>query len=180
MFGSVTKVVAASANALDMALDDGSDAAPNYSSATLFFTSGVVARLTCTIVASHDHSLRIFGDSGTIEVDECWSNAAPVRVRRRHVVRRRLLESPIARRLRIAGATHPKVGRRGATSMNFALGPQEMLAAHAEGRCSRLSADFALHFTEVTLAIQNAGDDAGAQIVTSRAPAMEPMPWASA
>ena len=62
--------------------------------------------------------------------------------------------------------------------MNFALGPIEMLTALEEGRPARLSADFALHLNEVTLAIQNAGEDAGAQTMTTRCDAMEPMPWA--
>ncbi len=66
-----------------------------------------------------------------------------VRLRRRHVVRRRLIDSPLARRLRVDKPTHAKVGRKGATAMNFALGPQEMLAARAEGRASRLDADLA-------------------------------------
>ncbi|GJD49797.1 Inositol 2-dehydrogenase/D-chiro-inositol 3-dehydrogenase [Methylobacterium crusticola] len=178
MFGSVKRVVSASADVLGLTLEDGSEAAPTYASASLFFEGGVVARLTCSIVAPHDHSLRIFGDEGILEVGECWSNDAPVRIRRRHVLRRRLLDSPVTRRVRLRGPTHPKVGRRGATAMNFALGPQEVLAARAEGRPCRLDADLALHLTEVTLAIQNAGDRAGGQVMTSRAPAMAPMPWA--
>jgi hypothetical protein len=62
--------------------------------------------------------------------------------------------------------------------MNFALGPAEMLAALRENRPCRLSADFALHLNEVTLAIQNAGDSTGAQKMTTTCPPMEPMPWA--
>jgi predicted dehydrogenase len=179
MFGSVTRVAAASAEVLGLVLADGSAAAPTYACASLFLESGVVARLTCSVVAPHDHTMRIFGDDGILEVAECWSNDAPVRVRRRHVLRRRLVDSPLARRLRLGGATHPKVGRKGATAMNFALGPQEMLAARAEGRTSRLDADLALHLTEVALAIQSAGDGTGHQVITSRAGAVAPMPWAA-
>ncbi|MEP6505557.1 MAG: gfo/Idh/MocA family oxidoreductase, partial [Betaproteobacteria bacterium] len=73
--------------------------------------------------------------------------------------------------------TDPKVGRRGAASMNFALGPAEMLAALREKRASRLNADFALHLNEVTLAIQNAGDAAGVQVMTTRCPPIAPMDW---
>lgn len=178
MFGSVTRVAAASAEVLGLTLADGTAAAPTYASASLFFESGVVARLTCSVVAPHDHSLRIFGDEGILEVGECWSNDAPVRLRRRHVVRRRLIDSPLSRRLRIARPTHAKVGRKGATAMNFALGPQEMLAARAEGRASRLDADLALHLTEVALAIQSAGDGTGHQEIASRVRAVAPMPWA--
>jgi hypothetical protein len=58
------------------------------------------------------------------------------------------------------------------------LGPSEMLDALREGRPSRLSNDFALHMTEVTLAMQNAGEHSGAQAMTTRCDPMEPMPWA--
>jgi hypothetical protein len=62
--------------------------------------------------------------------------------------------------------------------MNFMLGPAEMLEALRDGRESRLSNDFALHMTEVTLAMQNAGESAGAQTMTTGCSPMEPMPWA--
>ena len=177
MFGCVTKVVAASANLLSGKLEAGQATAPDYSSASLFFDSGVVARLTCSIVAPHDHRLRVIGDSGVLEVDECWNNAAPVRLRKRHVFRRRLINSPWARRLKVGRATDPKVGRRGSASMNFALGPVELLSALHDKRSSCLNADFALHLNEVTLAIQNAGDTAGVQTMTTRCAPVEPLPW---
>jgi predicted dehydrogenase len=177
IFGSVVRVAAASANLLPNKIEGGAPTAPDYSCATLFFDSGVVARLTCSIVAPHNHHLRVIGDEGMLEIDECWNNAAPVRVRRRHVFRRRLINSPWTRRVDVGRATDPKVGRRGAASMNFALGPAEMLAALREHRPSRLDADFALHMNEVTLAIQNAGDASGAQVMTTRCPPLEPLPW---
>ncbi len=149
-------------------------AAPDLSVALLHFASGPVARLTCSIVAPHDHSLRVIGDGGVLEVPRAWDNAAPVRFRRRLRIRRRLLESPVARRERLSGPTHPKVRRQGAAAMNFALGPAEVLAAIAAGRPSRLGGAFALHLTEATLAIQ-AG---GVHPMRSTCEAMEPMPWA--
>ena len=161
MFGTVEKVIAASANLVPDKLGDGVQTAPDFSCATLFFKSGVVARLTCSIVAPHNHSIRIIGDTGILEVDQSWDNEAAVRVRRRYVIRRKLINSPFAKRVRIEGATHPKVKRWGAAAMNFALGPAEMLAALKESRPSRLSAGFALHLNEVTLAIQNAERRAG-------------------
>ena len=121
--------------------------------------------------------MRVFGDAGVLEVRECWSNAAAVRIRRRHVLRRRLINSPFYRSVRLPEPTHPMVGRRGAASMNFALGPAEILAAIKEGRPSRLNADFALHLNEVTLAIQNPGP-VRAQTMTTMCPSIEPMPWA--
>ncbi len=177
MFGNVTTVVAASADLVAGKLVDDPATAPDYSCATLFFESGVVARLTCSIIAPHNHCMRVVGDRGVVEIDECWSNGAAVRVRRRHVFRRRLINSPFARRVKMGTATDPKVGRRGAASMNFALGPAEMISALQEGRACRLGADFALHFNEVTLAIQNSRADKGVQVMSTRCLPVEPMPW---
>ncbi|EPX82313.1 Gfo/Idh/MocA family protein [Salipiger mucosus] len=161
-FGSVRTVVAASA---DTGADKGvaGPVAPDLAVATLFFEDGPVTRLTCSIVAPHDHSIRIVGDKGVLSCGAAWDNAAKVRFARRLTLRRRLMEHPFPRRLRLAKPTHPKVKRWGAAAMNFMLGPSELLDALDEGRPCRLSSDFALHLTEVTLAIQNAGEDAGAQ-----------------
>jgi predicted dehydrogenase len=154
------------------------DAAPDVSVATLFFHSGMVARLTCSIVAPHDHRIRVVGDDGVLEMAKAWDNAAPLKYRRRLRIRRRLLEHPLGRRIRLKGPTHPMLGRRGAASMNFALGPVEMLEAIAQGRPCRLGGDYALHMNEVTLAIQNAGETTGAQVMQTSCAIPEPMPWA--
>ncbi|MEO1135734.1 MAG: gfo/Idh/MocA family oxidoreductase, partial [Pseudomonadota bacterium] len=176
----VEKVIAASANLIPNKLPDNAPTAPDFSVATLFFRTGVVARLTCSIIAPHDHRLRIIGDEGVLELDECWSNTAPVRIRKRHVLRRKLINSPFARRTKIDGDTHPKVGRWGAASMNFALGPAEMLAAIKAQRPPQIKTDFALHLNEVTLAIQESGEGAGARKMTTRFTPPSPMPWAAA
>lgn len=177
MFGGV-RTVAASSATLVGDTHDTADPAPDFSTAVLHFHSGVVARLTCSIIARHDHQMRIFGDNGVLEIGEAWNNAAPVRLRRRFRVRRRLVNSPVTKRLKLRQPTHPKIGRWGAASMNFALGPAEMLDAIAEGRPARLAAEFALHLTEVTLAIQNAGETGAPVAVQSECPQIEPMAWA--
>ncbi len=170
-FGPVASITAASAPIV-------AKNTPDFSSATLFFTSGMVARLTTSIIASHDHRMRIFGDKGVLEMKRAWDNAAPVRFHKRFTIRRRLVEHPIGRRLRLKGETHPKVKRFGAAAMNFALGPVEALEALAEGRAPRLAGDYALHLNEVTLAIQNAGHEGSTQKMQTTCAALEPMPWA--
>lgn len=177
-FGSVRTVVAASAEVVPDKIGSGA-MAPDLSVATLFFENGPVTRLTCSIVAPHDHRIRIIGDKGVLSCKAAWDNAAKVRFARRMILRRKLLEHPFPRRVRLRGPTHAKVGRWGAAAMNFLLGPQEMLDALDQNRPCRLSNDFALHMTEVTLAIQNAGEHSGAQTMTTTCPPMEPMPWAT-
>ncbi|WP_370312852.1 Gfo/Idh/MocA family protein [Sagittula sp.] len=176
-FGPVRTVVAASAETIP---DKGGHgpSAPDLSVAVLYFENGPVTRLTCSIVAPHDHSIRIVGDKGVLSCDAAWDNAAKVRFARRLTIRRRLMDSPVKRRIRLKQPTHPKVARWGAAAMNFALGPAEVLEARREGRPCRLSNDMALHLTEVTLAIQNAGETTGAQRMTTTCAPMEPMPWA--
>ncbi len=176
-FGPIRQVVAGSAE-LDTTKLNGASGAPDFSVGVLYFDNNVVARLTCSIIAKHDHAIRVFGTDGTLEIHECWDNSAPVRKRIRKAVRRRLVEWPLTKRLKLRQPTHPKVKRTGAASMNFALGPAEVLDAIAQNRPSRMPADFALHLTEVTLAIQNAGKTTGAQVMTTDFAAIAPMPWA--
>lgn len=176
-FGPVRRVTAAAASVIpDKRGVTGT--APDVSVAVLTFAGGLVARLTCSIVAPHDHRIRVVGEDGVLELAKAWDNDAPLRYRRRFALRRRLMEHPLGQRIKLKGPTHPKLGRRGAAAMNFALGPVEMLAAIAEGRPCRLSADFALHLNEVTLAIQNAGPEGASLTLTTTCPPMEPMPWA--
>lgn len=177
-FGSVRRVVAASAEVIPDK-DPSGAGTPDYSSATLYFENGPVTRLTCSIVAPHDHQIRVIGDNGVLGLNRAWDNRAPVKFYRRMRVRRRLLELPFGRRIRLSGQTHPFAGKWGAANMNFALGPVEMLESLKENRPCRLSNDFALHLNEVTLAIQNAGDSTGPQDMTTRCDPMEPMPWAT-
>ena len=80
---------------------------------------------------------------------------------------------PFAARVRPSGPGHPTVGRRGAASMNFALGIAEMARAIADDRAPRLAGDFALHLTELSLAMQAGGDH---YLRTSFAP-IAPMDW---
>jgi predicted dehydrogenase len=55
---------------------------PDFSVACIKFRSGVVARLTCSIVAPYDHRLQIVGDKGVLTVDECWQYGTPVYLER--------------------------------------------------------------------------------------------------
>lgn len=177
-FGSVRRVVAASAEVVPDK-DPSGAGTPDYASATLFFENGPVTRLTCSIVAPHDHQIRVIGDAGVLGLKRAWDNRAPVKFFRRLRLRRRLLEMPFGRRIRLSNPTHPFAGKWGAANMNFALGPLEMIESLQENRQCRLSNAFALHLNEVTLAIQNAGDTNCVQDMTTRCEPMEPMPWAS-
>jgi predicted dehydrogenase len=177
MFGPVATVVSASAHVGEVSHITAEQPAPDFSTGTLFFESGMVARLTCSIIAPHDHRLRVFGDSGVVEIDQAWNNQAPVKIRKRFVIRRKLINSPLARKAKPGRWTaHPLVDHK-AAAMNFMLGPAEMFDAISAGRTPKLGGDWALHLTEVTLALQDAGRTAGAQAMTTRFKKTAPVRW---
>lgn len=178
MFGPVRTVTASSGVAVRDKLGDGTPTAPDWSTAVLCFDEGVVARLTVTIVGKHDHSLRVVCERGTLAVDGAWNNRAPVKVARRAAVRRRLVEGFSRELVPLLVPPWRQRWRKPPVAMNYMLGPDEMLDAMANGRAPRLAGDFALHLTEVTLAMQNAGLETETQRIQSSFDPLEPMAWA--
>lgn len=143
--------------------------APDFSVACVVFKSGVIARLTCSIVAPHDHALRIIGDEGEIVVDECWHNGAPIRLNRFTPLGLRAETYPWIRRnaltrrlFRIDGSPHslsPAADLRRRLrrhEMDYLLGVSDLAAALQTGSEPALSAGFALHINEIVLAIDSA------------------------
>lgn len=151
--------------------------APDFSVACIKFASGVVARLTCGIVAPHDHTLRIVGDEGILCTDDCWYYDSPVYIKRMVTIRRKSFISPLKRRYPLV-KTSQKFKYRGSQQMDFARGVAEMAAAVREGRPCRLSPQYSLHVNEVVLAIQNATEKNCTCQIKSTFEPIEPMPWA--
>ena len=94
---------------------------PDFSVACIQFQSGVVARLTCSIVATHDHQLRIFGEDGVLSVHDCWNYGDPVQVQRMLRIRRKVLMNPIKQKVPLVRQP-PKFKTRGAQKMDFCRG----------------------------------------------------------
>ncbi|MGO3742267.1 Gfo/Idh/MocA family protein [Kerstersia sp.] len=140
--------------------------AADFSVAVLEFHSGMVARLTCSIVAPHDHSFRIIGDEGILYAEDCWFYRDQPYYRKYLRIRNRFMQSPLRHRVPLR-ATGPKTKRWGAAAMDFARGPAEMALAIAENRPSRVPADFALHFNEVSLAIHHMQADQAVYLMTT-------------
>ena len=183
LFGSVTRVIAFSrAQVPDKHADLPSDlCAPDFSVAVLLFECGVVARLTCSIVAPNDHSIRLIGDAGVLEVDEVWHFGAPLKI---HAGRSLALRAETYPWLTRHSLTRALFGIRPHTSdvspradarrrlrrheMDYALGPAEVAAAVREGRECRLSPELGLHVTEITHAIASAGEEGATVDIISR------------
>jgi predicted dehydrogenase len=177
-FGPATHVTAMSSTLVkDKSTDEplahnGAD----FSVATVTFQSGVVVRLTCSIVAEHDHQLRVFGDAGTLSIEDSWFYGSPVKLQKSFNVRRRQITSPkLPVKMRGKAAKHKY---RGSQQMDFAKGISELSESISQGRRCRLNADYMLHVNELVLAIHHAGPDGVSVPITSRFEAIEPMDWA--
>jgi predicted dehydrogenase len=150
---------------------------PDFSVACIKFASGVVVRLTCGIVAPHDHSLRMFGDCGVLGIKDSWFYGEPVYIRRRLRLRRRVFLSPFKQKYPLVKKP-PKFNYRAALQMDFCRGVAEMAEAITQRRPNRLSREFSLHNNELVLAIQNALETGGAYQLTTTFDPIAPMPWA--
>jgi predicted dehydrogenase len=181
IFGPVETVTAFSTCIIRTKLQDEtldpSDTA-DFSLGMLKFKSGVIARLTTSIVAPHNHSLKVVGDKGLIEIDDCWHNDARVYIRKQIRLRRRLFMSPLRKTYNISEKPRMKVPKTGGNRMDYALGVADLAAAIQESRTPRLSARFSLHVTEVTLALQQAGMNADTCQIKSTFEPIAPMDWA--
>jgi predicted dehydrogenase len=172
MFGPVKSVTAFSDCVVPEKIDPEPPLQPpdtaDVSFGILKFESGVVVRLSLTIVAPHDHSIRLFGDKGLIYLEECWDNDSPVFFQKLVRIRRKTFLSPIKKKVKLP--YHVKVNKmkHGSTSMDFLLGVQDLAEAVNTGKDYQLNADFSLHVNEVALALQYANVQGKTYITKSR------------
>lgn len=162
--------------------------APDFSVATIDFASGVAARLTCSIIAPHDHSLQIIGDDGLLLTKDCWSYGSPVYIKKRTALALKAEKYPLLSRfLGLGPKKYPLVRKpnfqykcTGAHQMDFARGVAELAEAITEGRPCRMSARHALHVNEIVLTMQNPQEMGSPRDITSSFEPVEPMAWATA
>jgi Predicted dehydrogenases and related proteins len=142
---------------------------PDISVACITFESGVVVRLTCSLLGPYNHSMRIIGDKGILKVEECLNYSAPVYVDKYSRFKFRAERYPIAKRYPfIKGWFDPNyrvyppvkkfswMKRNARHRQDYARGVAELAQAITERRPCRLPADYCLHVTELVWAIQNA------------------------
>jgi len=153
------------------------DNTPDFSVAVIQYPDNVVARLSTTIVAPHDHGIRVIGEDGMLFVKESWDICSPVYVRKMKTIRRKTFLSPFKKRIQISNTPKVSIKRTGVQRMDFAAGVAELASSILEGRQSRLSPEFSLHITELALAIQNAKSGSVVEI-NSKFERVDPLAWA--
>jgi predicted dehydrogenase len=169
----------------------------------LEFASGIVARLTCSIVAPHDHSIRIVGENGVIYLRECWNYDSPIYIQKintRLIRLEEFIEKILGIHIRLQGTRYPLVRQPKFNppriiignskiigyyrdlffgyKQDFARGVAELANAIQENRSCRLSADLALHITELTLVLQHPEFFTMPYNVESSFETFPPMSWA--
>ncbi len=165
--------------------------APDFTAASIQFASGVVARVTNSIIAPRDHSLRIIGDDGVLSIKDCWDYGSAVYLTRRTPLGVRLESRPlVAQMLRQGPRKYPLVRKvrfrdpserlpwKHTNRLDFARGIAELVDAIAGGRDCRLSARFSLHVNEIVLAMQYPHQMGSPRTIESEFEPPAPMPWA--
>jgi predicted dehydrogenase len=183
LFGAARCVTATSACLVPEKHPDLQAAAcgPDFAVACITFESGVVARLTCSTLAPHDHSVRIIGERGMLQLDEIWHFGAPVRVSRFDELWLRADSYAWLKRRAAARAFFGLDGRLSPLSpaagwrrrirrheMDYLIGVTDLAASLPASEPPQLSAELALHVTELALAISEAGRSGASVALSTR------------
>ena len=173
MFGNVSTVTAFSDALIPDKIKGEAPLTPSNTADTsigiLKFESGVVVRLTTTIVGEHDHQIRIFGEKGIISMKDCWDNNGNVYVQNFLRIRRKFLLNPIKRKVKLPYKISVNKMERGNTKMDFLLGVNELAQSIEDCKPCSIGGNFSLHINEVALALQYAGVHSNTYIVKSKA-----------
>jgi predicted dehydrogenase len=168
--------------------------APDFTVGCIEYADGVVARVTCSLVAPKDKSITIIGDKGVLFTRNVRNDASPVFVREipsrgmRASVERRV--NLLRRRFKLADGADEWYWPRKYQSrrqsvgalvspgkpVDFCRGPAEMAAAIREQRPCRLSPELGVHITELIEALQYPQRFGGRKRMTSTFERMEPLP----
>ncbi len=168
--------------------------APDFTVGSIEFDAGVVARITCSLVAPRDKSLTVVGDAGVAFVTDVRNDRAPVFVRPSNgnrieaAVQRRL--RPITRWLeqRVPAAVIDRLAAKryrpvksakpaavaADKPVDFLLGVSELAEAIAAGRAPYLSPQLGAHIVEIIEALQHPERFGFRKTLTTTFPLMSP------
>lgn len=174
--------------------------APDFSVGCIEYDDGIVARVTCGLVAPQDKSLLIVGDEGYLFINYLRNDTETVFLRRNTVnkkvkrvenligqIRTKLRsfeqflpwpldEFQIYERLPFAlqkSGIHATSGKH----VDFMLGPHDMANAILEGKPHRLSGEFGIHLFEQIEALQYPERFGYRRKIESNFPSILPLEW---
>lgn len=94
----------------------------DFSCAMLEYSNGVIARLTCSVVAPKDHSIKIIGEKGVLTVENIWFFNSPVTWQNYFTLRSKTRLNPIKRKLKTIKDGFPVGVKTDAAQMDFMRG----------------------------------------------------------
>ncbi|MBH5335912.1 Gfo/Idh/MocA family oxidoreductase [Streptomyces pactum] len=181
-FGPVRRVVTYAAELLPDKGVGETFHTPDFSCGVLEFHSGVVARVTNSIVGPRDHSVRIIGDEGVLSIADTFRFGEPVLLSKAHPPAMEsgrigylgeFTEYPL---VRPADFPHRYTDTH---DIEFCRGIADM-AEQLRGRGpGHLNARHALHVLELTLRLSGGDGAAGVHDIRTTFPAPAPMPWSN-
>jgi len=147
LFGPVRRGAAwASLQAPEKATTQTADQlAPDFSVACLEFDGGLVARLTCGMMAPKDLALQVIGDGGSIIVEDAWNYRSPMSIRDKR--------GEMVREIHIADDA---LLGPWPSEMDFCRGPAEQARRIELATDSPIALSMLLHVTEIALLIDAA------------------------
>jgi len=101
----------------------------DFSCALIKYPNNIVARLTCSIVAPRDHSIRIIGERGVLTVDDIWFFDTPVYWQNFFTLRSKTRLNPIKRKLKPISDGFPLGRKTDSARMDFCRGVYELSLA---------------------------------------------------
>lgn len=144
--------------------------APDFSVGMIEFGGGVVARLTCSVLARENRSLTIIGEDGWITLRDVWDFHSPLAMGRWEAgwvtrAARRLFHYEPRKTIRIrpGGRRHWSSGHR----IDFARGIADFALAIEDNAPAAMNADLAVHITELTELLQSSETICGVRPVSS-------------
>jgi predicted dehydrogenase len=172
--------------------------APDFTVGCIEYANGVVARVTCNIVAPIDKSITIVGENGVLRTDYVRNDASPVYLRKtpsNRIVKRIGSRASSARdrveqALRLPFSVGLRMERRyrfarrpnyrtvsGNKRVDFLRGPSEQASALRDGRPCRLSPELGLHLVELIETLQYPERFERPRPIASTFAPIEPLPW---
>jgi predicted dehydrogenase len=160
---------------------------PDVTVGCIRFSSGMVVRLTNSIIATHDHSMRIFGDDGVLRIANAWDFGSPIYLTRWTKWNFRAQRYPRLARLVGLGERRQPLVRKpefhyktvGSNPIDFSRGIAELAESLQERRPCRLSPAFSLHVNEIVLTLQDPEGMGCPRRLTTAFDPVEPMRWAN-
>ena len=173
--------------------------APDFTVGCIEYDNGVVARVTCSIVAPLDKSITIIGERGNLYTKYVRNDGSPVyvgqtppnryvagvmsrlghlRVKLEQLLRLPFSVSGLTFERKYPYARKPKFrNSAGNKPVDFLRGPAELAAAHREGRPCRLSPELGWHMVELIETLQHPERFEMPRTLKTAFDPIEPLAW---